>query len=43
MAAFWQHPGSSWASNGPLMAAEMAANGSGLAAKWQQMAAGFWG
>jgi hypothetical protein len=43
MAAFWQHPGSSWASNGPLMAAEMAANGSGLAAKWQQMAAGVWG
>jgi hypothetical protein len=43
MAAFWQRPGRSLASDGPLMAAgwqQMAANGSGMAAKWQQMAAG---
>jgi hypothetical protein len=40
MAAFWQHPGSSLAADGPRMVAGMAANGSRMAAEWRQMAAG---
>jgi hypothetical protein len=40
MAAFWQHPGSSLAADGPRMAAGMAANGSRMAANGNKMAAG---